>query len=357
MVSSARQITTEELRLALAIDLNHRTLEEVEEGSDRTIERTVRLALGSLIRIFELKVFLVHQSSKEFLLRLSAGKVANLRMFEPDLQKTYGINLHAANLELATSCIAFLGLADFDNNRMLDENVSAFNELPGATEDSPWLLMPRATTDSLSENPKVSSNDFSSTLTDLKAYFYEYSASYWASHLRASGKSVPRQALELAINLSCRNSNCLTNWSDQYRLASRELITLPNDLEPLIVAAIFGLIHLANEVLDNYASELQAQSKPLAFSWACRMGHVDIAKTLLAHGTPVSGAWIEGGSPLSWACASGHLEIVEELLNKADSSQINTRDGNGRTPLLGPATYPLSNYCLHEKTLTSIWMI
>lgn len=216
---------------------------------------------------------------------------------------------------------------------MLDENVSAFNELPGATEDSPWLLMPRATTDSLSENPKVSSNDFSSTLTDLKAYFYEYSASYWASHLRASGKSVPRQALELAINLSCRNSNCLTNWSDQYRLASRELITLPNDLEPLIVAAIFGLIHLANEVLDNYASELQAQSKPLAFSWACRMGHVDIAKTLLAHGTPVSGAWVEGGSPLSWACASGHLEIVEELLNKADSSQINTRDGNGRTPL------------------------
>lgn len=334
LVSSVRPITIAELRLALAIDFNYRTLEEVEEESDMAIERTVRIALGSLIRIFELKVLLVHQSTKEFLLRLSAGKVASLKSFEPDLQKIYGINLRAANLELATSCIAFLGLANFDNNRMLDENVSAFNELPGATEDSPWILMRSATTDSLSRNPRASSNGFPSTSMDPKADFFEYSASYWTSHLRASGKSVPQQVLKSAIRLSYRNSNCLTNWSDQYRLASRELITLPSNLDPLIVPSFFGLIHLANEVLDNYMSELQEQSKPLALSWACRMGHVDIVKTLLDHGTLVTGAWVEGGSPLSWACASGHLEIVKALLNKADSSQINTLDGNGRTPLL-----------------------
>lgn len=333
LVSSVRPITIAELRLALAIDLNHRMVEEVEEESDMAIERTIRIALGSLIRIFELKLFLVHQSAKEFLLRLSAGKVGSLNSFEPDLQKIYGINLHAANLELATSCIAFLGLADFDNNRMVDENVSAFSELPGATEDSPWFLMRRATTDSISGNAKASPSDFSSASMDPKAYFYEYSASYWTSHLRASGKSVPRQVLESAIRLSHRNSSCLTNWSDQYRLVSRELVTLPNDLDPLVVSAFFGLIQLANEVLDNYASELQEQSKPLALSWACRMGHADIAKRLLDHDTPVSGAWVEGGSPLSWACSSGHLKIVRELLNKADSSQMNARDGNGRTPL------------------------
>jgi ankyrin repeat domain-containing protein 50 len=133
LVGVLRPITTMELRLALAIGLHHRTLESVEDESETAIERTVRVTLGSLVRIHGHTVHLVHQSAKDFLLRLPTGKVANLKAFEPDLQTLYGINLQAANLELATACVAFLALADFENNRILDENVSAFDELPGAT--------------------------------------------------------------------------------------------------------------------------------------------------------------------------------------------------------------------------------
>jgi ankyrin repeat protein len=99
------------------------------------------------------------------------------------------------------------------------------------------------------------------------------------------------------------------------------------------VAAFFGLIPLVNEVLYTYTSELQEESKPIALSWACRMGFANIVKALLNHGTPVSGAWVEGGTPLSWACAGGHSEIVKLLSKEAKSSQANERDGNGRSPL------------------------
>jgi ankyrin repeat protein len=328
LVSSLRPITTEELRLALVIGLHHRTLESVDEESDMAIDRTIRIILGSLVRIHAPKVHLVHQSAKEFLLRLSTGNVANLKAFEPDLRTLYGINLQAANLELATACIAFLALADFEDGKILDENASAFDELPGATEDSPWFLMRRAS-DSSSESTK----GLHKTLMDQKPPFFEYSASHWTSHLYAAGSSLPQDVLKSAISISHWNTNFLSNWSDQYRLSSRDLVSLPKDLDPLIVAAFFGLIHLANEILHNYESELRENSKPLALSWACRMGYFDIVKALLDQGTPVSGVWVEGGSPLSWACAGGCLEIAQVLLNEADSSQVNKRDGNGRTPL------------------------
>jgi ankyrin repeat protein len=331
LVGSLRPLTTAELRLALAIDLDHRTLESVEEESDMAIERTVRLVLGPLIRIYDLKVHLVHQSAKEFLLRLSTGNVADLKSFEPDLRTLYGISLNAANLELATACISFLGLDDFEQIRVLDENVSAFLELPGATEDSPWFLV--RTRDSLSDDSKELEKKFATTSTDQKPKFFEYSATQWTTHFRGSATSIPQHLLESSIRLSRRGTNFLANWSDQYRLSSNDWIILPKDLDPLIVAAFFGLIHLANEVLDADASELQEKSKHLALSWACRMGYADIVKALLDHGTPVSGAWIEGGPPLSWACAGGHLEIVKLLLNEANSLQVNECDEDGRSPL------------------------
>jgi ankyrin repeat domain-containing protein 50 len=219
LVGSLRPLTTAELRLALAIDLRHHALKSVEEESDMAIERTVRLVLGPLVRIYNLKVHLVHQSAKEFLLRLSTGNVADIKSFLPDLRTLYGISLSAANLELATACVAFLGLADFEKNRVLDENVSAFLELPGATEDSPWFLMQRAD-DSLSNDPGQSPRRYATTSTDEKPQFFEYSASHWTTHLCASGASLPQQLLESSIRISRRGTNCLANWSDQYRLSS-----------------------------------------------------------------------------------------------------------------------------------------
>jgi len=332
LVGSLRPLTTAELQIALAINLDHHTLESVKEESDMAIERTVRLVLGPLVRIHNLKVHFVHQSAKEFLLRLSTGNVADMKSFQADLRTIYEINLSAANLELATACVAFLGLADFEQNRVLDENVSAFLELPGATEDSPWFLMHRAS-DSLSNDHGESPKRSDMTSTDQKPQFFEYSASHWTTHLCASGVSLPQHLLESSIHISRRGTNCLANWSDQYRLSSNGWITLPKDLDPLIVAAFFGLVQLANRVLDMHTYYLQEESKPFALSWACRMGHVEIVKALIDHGTSVSGAKVDGGSPLSWACASGHLEIVKLLLNEASTSQVNERDEDGRSPL------------------------
>lgn len=316
LVGSLRPLTTAEVQVALAIDLDHHTLRSVEEESDMAIERTIRLVLGPLVRIHDFQVLLIHQSAKEFLLKLASGQVADLGSFELDLRKLFGTTLNSAHLELATACVEFLGLADFEEKKVLDEKVPAFLELPGATEES----------ESVSEDIEEPTKAHTVPL-------FEYSASHWATHLRGLEASIPHPLLESSIHISRRGTDCLSNWSEQYRLSSMDWVILPKDLDPLIVAAFFGLFRLVKEVLEMYPSELQDKSKPLALSWACRMGHADVARLLLDHGTPVTGALVEGGWPISSACAGDHLEIVKLLVDEGGSSQVNLLDSTGRSPL------------------------
>ncbi|OBT99536.1 hypothetical protein VE01_02798 [Pseudogymnoascus verrucosus] len=322
LVTSLRPLTTAELQLALAISLDHRTLKLVEEDSDMAIERTVRLALGAFVGIYDSKVQLTHQSAKEFLLRLSTGSVANLESIKSDLRNIYGVNQRTANLELATVCIAFLGLDEFSETHLINENMLAFKELPGATEDILRF------NDNSSQVDSIESSE-----TAQVPRFFEYSARYWTSHLSMSGESIPKSFIISAIRFLHRGTNCLENWSSQYRLSSVEFAALPKDLDPLLVSAFFGLAHLTNEILENYSSPLQDPNKSLALTWACRMGHIDAVKALLEHGTSPSGKSLEGGSPLSWVCAGGHLEIARVLLHKSNRPQVNRGDENGRTPL------------------------
>lgn len=322
LVASLRPLTTAELQLALAISLDHRTLKSVEEDSDMAIERTIRLALGAFVGIYDSKVQLTHQSAKEFLLRLSTGSVANLESIKPELRSLYGVDQRAANLEFATACIAFLGLDNFSEKMLLNKNMLAFNELPGAAEDILQF-----------NNNSSQVESIQSSETAQAPVFFEYSACYWAPHLSMLGDSISKSLIISAINFLHRGTNCLENWSNQYRLSSVEFVALPKDLDPLLVSAFFGLNHLTNEMLENYSSPFQDQNKPLALTWACRMGHIDVVKTLLEHRTSPSGKSLEGGSPLSWVCAGGHLEIARVLLHKSNQPQVNGRDENGRTPL------------------------
>ena len=69
-----------------------------------------------------------------------------------------------------------------------------------------------------------------------------------------------------------------------------------------------------------------------ALLWACRNGHTEAAKELLAHDANIEAIITsEGWSPLHLACCHKKREIIKLLLeNKAD---INKRDKKGRLPI------------------------
>jgi hypothetical protein len=216
LVAATTPLTLLELRFALAVDLSHLTLQSVEDESDLSIERTIRLTLGSLVRICGIAprqtVHLFHQSTKQFLIRLSGGKVETLNTFNSDLRGLYGVDPAIANLEMSTACIAFLNLEEFGDTRILDENASAFDALPGGGGFSLF--------DGDDEQPTGAQESTESE----KPPFFDYSASNWAFHLAEAGNAAvsQRPLLEAAIHLSKTNSNQLINWSDCYRSSSNE---------------------------------------------------------------------------------------------------------------------------------------
>jgi ankyrin repeat protein len=327
LAGSSRALTTEELPTALAVTLNDRTLTSVDENSDMDIEKTLMHVLGPLIRISNSKVYLVHQDFKKFLYKLSGEEEEKSNVLGSDLGEEFGITPEMANLELATACIAFLNLEDFDGQNIVNEDADEFFEFLGAIEDDSVFL----------DEPEANSSAVKSAILakpeDPMGSFYEYAACNWGIHLRASGPSLPQELRDATVSLMQQNTARLCNWADTYRRSSKNWEVLPKKLDPLIIAAFFGLTQFAIDILESGTIEMQENSRAHALTWACRLGFADFAKILLDHGTPVTGALIDNRSPLSWACAGGYIDIVKILIEKADTIQINTCDGGGRSPL------------------------
>ena len=75
----------------------------------------------------------------------------------------------------------------------------------------------------------------------------------------------------------------------------------------------------------------RATSTPL---WiACKEGHVDAARLLLAKGADVHKASKENRTPLHEASYKGHIDVVRLLLANDAAADIDREDEYGDTPL------------------------
>jgi hypothetical protein len=78
----------------------------VEEDAQPNVRETIEGVLGPLVRIWDNRIYLAHQSLKEFLLTLS-------NQTDNPLSATYGVDLRRASLLLAEVCVTYLLLDDF----------------------------------------------------------------------------------------------------------------------------------------------------------------------------------------------------------------------------------------------------
>lgn len=84
ITGSSRPLTLDEIDIFLTIQANHRTVAEVEADCQPSVQRTIQGVLGPLVRVSDSRVYLVHQSAKEFLYDLSNQK-------DSPLSAIYGI--------------------------------------------------------------------------------------------------------------------------------------------------------------------------------------------------------------------------------------------------------------------------
>jgi hypothetical protein len=250
------------------------------------IRAHLRDLCGLFVIVVDDKVYLLHQTAREFLIRNitedAAEKSAALEL-SGDARKQedgtgsyvwkHSMNPADCNSVLAETCISYL------QSDLVNENTSMF----------------------------------------------EYSAISWADHYRQSGESCQAAVAKMTRDL-CLPSETRIKWTKIHYKHNY----IPRTGSPLCLASALGLKRAIKMFLleqDSISVDLQNEvnSKDNEYSqtplsWAAEKGHEAVVKLLLATGkADVDSKNRDGQTPLSWAAQKGH-EAVVKLLQSSNSS-------------------------------------
>jgi len=297
IIAAAKPLTLPEMALALMISPDHQSISDLELVSEDRFKNDIRQLCGLFVIIVDSKVYLLHQTAREYLVSLSESS--------PPLTSQWQCSFYPreSHRVLAEICIRRLSLSDFD------------------------LIRFRASTDQ---------DQYLKTHTFLK-----YSAQNWADHFReANWNSDDNWAVEKAI-LYCHPNLPTSMWFEIYRKFS--IREIPSYDTPLLVAAYFGLNRVVERLPKKGLKGVDLEDRTFgrsAISWAAGGGHVTVLQQLLCDSAirpflgPSANVNIKdngGESPLHLASRGGRDTVVQQLL--AAGADVDIKDLSGMTPL------------------------
>ncbi|KAK6540808.1 hypothetical protein TWF694_008197 [Orbilia ellipsospora] len=309
VVAAARPLTLSEMSLALALEDNHQSYKSLDLPPEKRARKYVRDLCGLFVTIVESRIYLLHQTAKEFLVRNEQSLPDRVHQ---DIPWKHSLQLRDSHRILANICIRQL---------LLEEIVSW-----PAPEDM-------------------------ATLGYVKNFvFLDYSAKYWTVHFRESGLDLDGQAVPQVLGLCHPDSKIFWIWFRIYWTSTNA--DFPRNFTPLMVASYFGLAAVVKHLLGSNDSivDLNAEDdmyRRTALSWAAGNGYDTVVKQLLSPGLKHFGwrniwTWFRGGSAqvdsmdrygrtaLVYAIWKRNVPVIRLLLQAGARSD--SKDDVGGTP-------------------------
>ncbi|PWW75705.1 hypothetical protein C7212DRAFT_357813 [Tuber magnatum] len=241
VVAAARPLTLAEMNIALTIRRDHKSMRELSGNLHPVFERTVKNLCGLFVRIIDSKVYLVHQTAREFLIKGSSLDQGNWR---------HSLCYEDSNYLLADICISYLSLDDFEND--------------------PFVMVPNG-------------NRKGEELAGYKEKYalLDYVASHWAGHFRDSADR-QRELFEFTRGICKVTSKEFLTWLWVYWSNSHVHYTFPYDFTHLMIALWLGQRTVVQRLLGE-GEDVNARSKAYgtALNVAAFNKYEDITRILM----------------------------------------------------------------------------
>ncbi|PKS12260.1 hypothetical protein jhhlp_001560 [Lomentospora prolificans] len=291
IMAAVRPLTLYEIALALKIGPECQSIGDIDLIPLERLREDIRHLCGLFVIIVDSKVYLLHQTAREFLVPQSSESPNH----STTTQWGYSFRPRDSHRILAEICIRRLSLQDFDLHNF---------------------------------SKSVDQDQYVATRTLL-----QYSAQYWASHFREANWVSNDWVVQKAISY-CRIASPTSVWFEIYRRSTSGQV--PVNFTPLLLASYFGLSSVVERLpkdLDNINAKDRGGWTPL--HWASYKGHDTTVQQLLAAGADVNMKDEDrsGQTPLHLASSRGHDTIVQQLLAAGADVNMKDRDGSGWTPL------------------------
>ena len=306
VLAATRPLTLQEMNVALTIGETLEGGEPCQSYSELDLEPAepfrdkLRNLCGLFVRIIDSRIYLCHQTAKEFLISKNIVDVPkNPRNPNFDAWK-HSMKPEESNLVLLKICLSFLLLREFDCK--------------------------------LESDPKNSG-----IWKDAKVYitFMRYAAWHWMVHFQGAGTGDDKAVLQATLVACDTESNRFRRW---YWVFSR---TLLNDAYPrdpinlIITLSYLGLEPAVKLLLEQGGVNLNSIDgtgrTPLI--WAVFKGCLEIIRLLLQQSSiNINIGDKDGRTALYHAVEKGYLEIVELLLQQP-GIDLSIQDRDGQTVL------------------------
>lgn len=290
ILAASRPLTVIEMNIAINTDQTKRHFEDLDLENEQNFTLRLRSCCGLFVSIYHGRVYLLHQTAREFLLADQAP------VFLGE-QWHHSITIRQAHTVLAEICMRYVEFFDFDS------------KLFGS--DHP-----------LSMHAGHSRGNFA---------FMDYSSESWAAHFD-EGDHVPNGEIESIARRICDpNSGCYSAWFSRYSEAAN---LGDYAFTGLMIASYFGHSAVVMLFLDAGADFNLKDSRyeRSALSWAAERGHEATVKLLLEKRAEVNSKDLHDQTPLFWAAMNGQ-NITIELLLENDAEVDPMTDTDARTAL------------------------
>ncbi|MCJ1327493.1 hypothetical protein MMC10_004162 [Thelotrema lepadinum] len=290
VTAAMRPLSIHEMSVALTIEESHKTYKDLQEDlePEARFQNTVRELCGLFVSVINGRIYLLHQTAKEFLVP-SASNSRWPRNSKTRPQKwKHSLPLPDSSRTIAEICIWYLNLNDL--RKLVSIHFDA-KPIPGRKF---W------------ERPDPEEGTDSLVL---------YAAKNWATHFREAGVLGEEEMTISAIRLCDTKSKEYKIWS---RLSHGEVFRSWNRVKPLHVASFYGLDAVVEQLIETKVTANERDFYPARFIPQRKQARLNVRDRMRK-------------TPLSWAAKADRSSVVTLLIDKG--ANVNVKDTGGHTAL------------------------